>query len=621
MSPEIDGSLTYKGYGEISAIVGPNVVKLLCAGFAYQESEATVLAEFMEEDGTPVPRVVDWAYPFINSFCATMLGQPETSILCRGWYENQLREARAQCSQDAQESTCHMGVNLVSIPLAVGGLVKGMLFTGMRRQKGEEGEIYARLRSLSETGTPVAGLEEMVKEIPSATLGEFGKLSGELGHVAAHILQLVDDKFNADANVAALRNLTGIAAAFPVDCPDHKAVWEASAQALHIICDFFGMDCAGVFTGHSGEEQMACVAEYPTGVFSSRNVRLYTKQKLWKQDTSTDNEGLGVARLKDAEDLEVPGAKWVTPIAEGLGVRAVIVLGPSHFPSPARLEWVRQACSVLGKHIGRLLLQVQLRASDMQKEIFLREMAHQLKGPVQSILAESLYVMERLATHIRLDDDLRLSEERIRDETGVLKARMQTVNFFSGTTGKVRYLLRRNSIWEIIKGSVKRYSLAAKRRSVTIDVSPEVEKLPSLVCDEARLTVVFDNLLDNAIKYSHSEKTVRIYAKLTSYFCLVFIEDYGYGIKQEDLPRVFWMFERGSVGSRYRLIPGTGIGLAVSQAIMRIHGGRVEIKSIPQVEWTEEEGKNYLTTATVFLPSTLKEEDVEVDPISIYRKD
>jgi len=96
--------------------------------------------------------------------------------------------------------------------------------------------------------------------------------------------------------------------------------------------------------------------------------------------------------------------------------------------------------------------------------------------------------------------------------------------------------------------------------------------------DETRLREVFDNLLDNAVKYSGKSGQIRLTARRRDNEVALSVGDEGIGIAAEDLPRIFERFYRADK-ARSRELGGTGLGLAIVKHIAQLHGGRVEAES------------------------------------------
>ena len=120
-----------------------------------------------------------------------------------------------------------------------------------------------------------------------------------------------------------------------------------------------------------------------------------------------------------------------------------------------------------------------------------------------------------------------------------------------------------------------RKKFEAKRLEVVVDVSDDC---PILHADEGRLREIFDNLLDNALKYSNKNSEVRLGAVWRGDEIVLSVSDDGVGISPEDLPRIFERFYRADK-ARSRQLGGTGLGLSIVKHIAQLHGGRVEAES------------------------------------------
>jgi two-component system phosphate regulon sensor histidine kinase PhoR len=101
---------------------------------------------------------------------------------------------------------------------------------------------------------------------------------------------------------------------------------------------------------------------------------------------------------------------------------------------------------------------------------------------------------------------------------------------------------------------------------------------PVVRADERHLEQVLNNLLDNAVKYSHQSGRIIIEAAALDHEVLLSIRDEGVGIAPADLPRIFERFYRAD-RARSRELGGTGLGLAIVKHIGQLHGGRVEADS------------------------------------------
>ncbi|HUE41660.1 MAG TPA: ATP-binding protein [Chthoniobacterales bacterium] len=133
-----------------------------------------------------------------------------------------------------------------------------------------------------------------------------------------------------------------------------------------------------------------------------------------------------------------------------------------------------------------------------------------------------------------------------------------------------------------------RKKFLAKKLEAVVDISDDCS---IIYADEERLREVYDNLLDNAVKYSNKNGLICLRANRHGSEIALSVSDNGIGISTEDLPRIFERFYRADK-ARGRQLGGTGLGLSIVKHIAQQRGGRVEAESKP--------GKG--TTIRVILP-------------------
>ena len=104
--------------------------------------------------------------------------------------------------------------------------------------------------------------------------------------------------------------------------------------------------------------------------------------------------------------------------------------------------------------------------------------------------------------------------------------------------------------------------------------------LPSVTVDSAALTQAINNLVDNAVKYSGSQKKAVVSATADDEYLKISVKDFGIGIKREELDKVFDRFYRGG-DELTRTVKGSGLGLTLVKQIIEAHGGSVQVESEP----------------------------------------
>jgi len=106
------------------------------------------------------------------------------------------------------------------------------------------------------------------------------------------------------------------------------------------------------------------------------------------------------------------------------------------------------------------------------------------------------------------------------------------------------------------------------------------DPLPRAYGDIGQISQLFQNLIDNAIKFCASERPmVHVSARVEGNECICSVQDNGIGIAHEYADRIFLLFQRLHTRRDY---PGTGIGLAICKRIVERHGGRIWVESSPE---------------------------------------
>jgi two-component system phosphate regulon sensor histidine kinase PhoR len=116
---------------------------------------------------------------------------------------------------------------------------------------------------------------------------------------------------------------------------------------------------------------------------------------------------------------------------------------------------------------------------------------------------------------------------------------------------------------------------AAANHDIIFTNDPAIEKL---LLDPLKLTQVFANLLDNALKYTPPKTKISITTQLRRDEIEIHFSDNGPGIPSSDLPHIFERFYRVEKG-RSREKGGTGLGLSIVKHIIQLHGGQIRVES------------------------------------------
>jgi two-component system phosphate regulon sensor histidine kinase PhoR len=135
----------------------------------------------------------------------------------------------------------------------------------------------------------------------------------------------------------------------------------------------------------------------------------------------------------------------------------------------------------------------------------------------------------------------------------------------------------RVEVGPLLSGLVEMLEMKARPRQValTLEVAPD---LPAVPGDRDELAIAFQNLIDNAVKYTRPGTAVKVKANRQDGGVQLVVHDQGEGIAAEHLPRLTERFYRVDT-ARSRQMGGTGLGLAIVKHVLNRHRGRLMVES------------------------------------------
>ena len=216
----------------------------------------------------------------------------------------------------------------------------------------------------------------------------------------------------------------------------------------------------------------------------------------------------------------------------------------------------------------------QLLEIDRLKDEFVSSISHELRTPLTSIAGYVELLQEEE------EDSEKLGHLAIVGRNSERLLALVTDLLFAARLQYGRLELERSPVdlRSLIVHSVESARPRAQAASVQLDL--EVEDVPEITGEPAKLAQLLDNLVSNAIKFTPRDGHVSV--RLTSHPELIRIEvsDTGIGIPDQERERLFERFFRAQTALE-RQIQGTGLGLYISKAIVDAHDGRIGVDSAP----------------------------------------
>jgi heavy metal sensor kinase len=215
----------------------------------------------------------------------------------------------------------------------------------------------------------------------------------------------------------------------------------------------------------------------------------------------------------------------------------------------------------------------RLEKSFKRQKQFIADASHELRNPLSVILSHSEIMLRKERSTTEYKNAFTAIEEATGLMSGIVGKLLSLARL---GTDKIELKMEPINLNEVIRQAVKVVTPLATQKGITINVP--VNEQSVILGDRATLLELFVTVLDNAIKYNVPQGRIDISIKKEASFIVTEIKDTGIGIPEKDLDRVFDRFYRVDK-SRSKEIGGAGLGLSICNEIVKLHGGRIRIKS------------------------------------------
>jgi len=230
----------------------------------------------------------------------------------------------------------------------------------------------------------------------------------------------------------------------------------------------------------------------------------------------------------------------------------------------------------------------RLRELDRLKDEFVSLVSHELRTPLTSIRGYIELLLDDAETP-DAEQRRRYLEIVDRNSERLLELVSDLLFLAQIEAGKLGIERSQVDLNKIVEECIETSSPVADARG--IELSADVERVQKLPGDRARLAQVLDNLVSNGLKFTPRGGHVEVRLQAEGRTAVLEVEDTGVGIPADEHQHLFERFFRSSTATA-KAIPGTGLGLTITKAIVERHGGEIEIES----------AENSGTTVRVRLP-------------------
>lgn len=282
--------------------------------------------------------------------------------------------------------------------------------------------------------------------------------------------------------------------------------------------------------------------------------------------------GLGTDTLPASPSL-------IIPLKATMRLRGILAVEPDEgtFLGPEQRRLLDICASVLAISIERIhyldvaqKTVVQIESEKLRNSL-LSAISHDLRTPLAALvgLAETLQLInpDAKTQEKEIINSIRLSAMRMNDLVNNL---LDMARLESGTVKLNRHW---QPLEEVIGSSLASCSSLLEDRPVSVHLD---ENLPLVNIDTVLIERVFVNILENACKYTPAHSSIDINGFKRDEKVIITVDDHGSGLPAGREKAIFEKFERGH---KENATPGVGLGLAISRAIMKVHGGSIEGES------------------------------------------
>lgn len=248
----------------------------------------------------------------------------------------------------------------------------------------------------------------------------------------------------------------------------------------------------------------------------------------------------------------------------------------------------------IGRNLGTITVLsdiTYLKEINQHKSDFVSMVAHEIKNPMSSVLAQIKVVQDELAGSVtpKQKEILGRVSQKI---DGLVALSSELLDLAKKEAGLATLARVKCNMAEILKEQVDFYYQKARAKDIRLELEP-LPDLPLVFANKKNMEEVLSNLIINAINYTLGEGKVTVSACKENLYLCVRVSDTGLGIASEDIEHIFDRFYRVK-NKKARYVIGTGLGLPIVKSIVEAHNGMIRVDSKP----------DFGSTFSVYIPFT-----------------
>jgi len=301
----------------------------------------------------------------------------------------------------------------------------------------------------------------------------------------------------------------------------------------------------------------------------------------------------GIIALILAFGLSIWLSKWISGPLEDIKQAATLFAAGKY--SEITIEGPSEV-KKLADSFNKMAAKVET-TQKAQKD-FVANVSHELKTPLTSIQGFSQAILDgTVNTKQEIDKAAGIIQSQAERMNRLVLELLDLARLDAGSSEIKREIVDLNQLLEKV---IRQFTILAEQSN--IDLVSKINELPTCVGDSDRLTQVFTNLLDNALKHTPANGKVEFHAEKNGSEIVITVSDSGPGIPEDEMTRIFERFYQVDKSRAKESQRGSGLGLAIVKQIITAHQGQISVT-------------NNLNQGAVFeirIPAVLSSDDTAV---------
>ncbi len=272
----------------------------------------------------------------------------------------------------------------------------------------------------------------------------------------------------------------------------------------------------------------------------------------WKNALHTGKDFEIEYRFKDTDETNTKGYRWFL-------IRAVAVKNKNN----QIIKWIGTSTDI-----------DDFKELQKQKDTFLGIASHELKTPLTSLKLYTNFIEKNL----RLSGDTKNVNVVVKMNEQINKLNTLITDLLDVTKIQNGKIVMNEDVFdfdELIDNIIEEQQMSSRHHLILKKSSPVIGTVKA---DRERIAQVMSNLINNAIKYSPDADKIILYANANEHTISFAVEDFGIGIPEKKLQKVFDQYYR-VIGNDENTYPGLGLGLYISSEIINRSGGKMFVNS------------------------------------------